>query len=75
MFTDSFSTVFFYYYSLLAGWARAFALVKTDATTQVLMTPRSSSVYPKQVVILEEPIPEWGSLIPEELGSRNDIFV
>ncbi len=50
------------------------ALVNNDATSQVLMTPYSSSVYPKQEVVLEGPIPEWGSMIPKELGSRNDIF-
>ncbi len=38
--------------------------------TQVLITHRSSPVYPKQEVVLEEPIPEWGCMIPEELGSR-----
>ncbi len=48
--------------------------MNTGATNQVLMTPRSSPVYPKQEVVLEEPIPEWGSMIPKELGSRNDIF-
>ncbi len=46
-----------------------FALVNTGVTTQVLMTPRSILVYPKQEVVLGEPIPEWGSMIPEELGS------
>ncbi len=40
--------------------------------TKVLMTPRSTPVYPKQEVVLEEPIPEWESMIPEELGSRLD---
>ena len=79
MFTDPFSTVdYLGVFPLLFSlffWGGGGPLVNTDATTQVSMTPRSSPVYPKQDVVLEEPISEWGSMIPEELGSRNDIFV
>ena len=38
-------------------------IMNTDATTQlqVLMTSHSSSMYPKQDVVLADAIPEWGS--------------
>ncbi len=70
MFTDLFSTVhhFFFEEGVTCD------LVNTGATTQGLLTPRSSPVYPMQEVVLEEPIPEWGTTIPDELGSRNDIL-
>ncbi len=83
MFTDPFSTVdhlffflfFFFFFAFFFFFFEGGALVNTDATTHVLKTPRSSPVYRKQEVVLQEPIPEWVSMITEELGSQNDIFV
>ena len=42
------------------GGGAVFVLLHIGATSQILMTFHSCLVYPKEDVVLEEPIPGWG---------------